>query len=74
MSTERVALIPRKPLRLPSPEDPGGRGSLLRVCLAAPSNFSRRPVRPLTHQVAHRMFEWACQAAGSAATLHALRP
>lgn len=33
----------------------------------------RRPVRPLTYHAAHRMFERAAQAAGSAATLHALR-
>jgi len=34
---------------------------------------SRRPVRPLTYHAAHRMFERAGEAAGSAATLHALR-
>ena len=34
---------------------------------------SRRPVRPLTYHAAHRMFERAGAAAGSAATLHALR-
>ena len=34
---------------------------------------SRRPVRPLTYHAVHRMFERAGQAAGSAATLHALR-
>jgi site-specific recombinase XerD len=33
----------------------------------------RRPVRPLTYHAAHRMFERAAGAAGSAATLHALR-
>jgi site-specific recombinase XerD len=33
----------------------------------------RRPVRPLTYHAAHRMFERAGQAAGSTATLHALR-
>lgn len=33
----------------------------------------RRPARPLTYHAAHRMFERAGQAAGSAATLHALR-
>jgi site-specific recombinase XerD len=33
----------------------------------------RRPVRPLTYHAAHRMFERACQKAGSSATLHALR-
>jgi site-specific recombinase XerD len=33
----------------------------------------RRPVRPLTYHAVHRMFERAGQAAGSAATLHALR-
>jgi site-specific recombinase XerD len=34
---------------------------------------SRRPVRPLGYHAAHRMFERAAGAAGSAATLHALR-
>jgi site-specific recombinase XerD len=34
---------------------------------------SRTPVRPLTYHAAHRMFERATAAAGSAATLHALR-
>ena len=34
---------------------------------------SRRPVRPLTYHAAHRMFERVSEAAGSAATLHALR-
>ena len=34
---------------------------------------SRTPVRPLTYHAAHRMFERAGQAAGSTATLHALR-
>lgn len=34
---------------------------------------SRRPFRPLTYHAAHRMFERAGAAAGSAATLHALR-
>ena len=34
---------------------------------------SRRPVRPLTYHAVHRMFECAGAAAGSAATLHALR-
>jgi site-specific recombinase XerD len=33
----------------------------------------RRPVRPLTYHAVHRMFERAGQAAGSSATLHALR-
>jgi site-specific recombinase XerD len=33
----------------------------------------RRPVRPLTYHAAHRMFERAGEAAGSSATLHALR-
>jgi site-specific recombinase XerD len=33
----------------------------------------RRPARPLTYHAAHRMFERAAQAAGSSATLHALR-
>jgi integrase len=33
----------------------------------------RRPVRPLTYHGAHRMFERAARAAGSTATLHALR-
>src|SRR6266568_3282325 len=33
----------------------------------------RRPVRPLTYHAAHRMFERACQKAGTAATLHSLR-
>jgi integrase len=33
----------------------------------------RPPVRPLTYHAVHRMFERACQKAGSAATLHALR-
>lgn len=33
----------------------------------------RRPIRPLTYHAAHRMFERASQAAGSTATLHALR-
>jgi integrase len=33
----------------------------------------RRPVRPLTYHVVHRMFERAGQAAGSTATLHSLR-
>jgi site-specific recombinase XerD len=33
----------------------------------------RRPVRPLTYHAVHRMFERACDRAGSAATLHALR-
>jgi integrase len=33
----------------------------------------RRPVRPLTYHAAHRMFERAGEAAGSTATLHALR-
>ncbi|MCE7007352.1 site-specific integrase [Kibdelosporangium philippinense] len=33
----------------------------------------RRPVCPLTYHAAHRMFERAADAAGSAATLHALR-
>ncbi len=33
----------------------------------------RRPVRPLTYHAAHRMFERAARAAGSTATLHALR-
>jgi site-specific recombinase XerD len=34
---------------------------------------SRRPVRPLTYHAVHRMFERAGAAAGSTATLHALR-
>jgi site-specific recombinase XerD len=34
---------------------------------------SRRPVRPLTYHAVHRMFVRAGAAAGSAATLHALR-
>ena len=34
---------------------------------------SRRPARPLTYHAAHRMFERAGHAAGSTATLHALR-
>jgi integrase len=34
---------------------------------------SRRPVRPLTYHAVHRMFERAGEAAGSTATLHALR-
>lgn len=34
---------------------------------------SRMPVRPLTYHAAHRMFERAGAAAGSTATLHALR-
>lgn len=34
---------------------------------------SRRPTRPLTYHAVHRMFERAGQAAGSTATLHALR-
>lgn len=34
---------------------------------------SRQPLRPLTYHAAHRMFERAGQAAGSTATLHALR-
>ena len=34
---------------------------------------SRTPVRPLTYHAVHRMFERAGQAAGSTATLHALR-
>ena len=34
---------------------------------------SRVPVRPLTYHGVHRMFERAAQAAGSTATLHALR-
>jgi site-specific recombinase XerD len=34
---------------------------------------SRQPVRPLTYHAVHRMFERAGQAAGSTATLHALR-
>jgi site-specific recombinase XerD len=34
---------------------------------------SRQPVRPLTYHAAHRMFERAGRAAGSTATLHALR-
>ena len=33
----------------------------------------RRPSRPLTYHAVHRMFERAGQAAGSSATLHALR-
>jgi site-specific recombinase XerD len=33
----------------------------------------RRPARPLTYHAAHRMFERAARAAGSTATLHALR-
>ena len=33
----------------------------------------RQPCRPLTYHAAHRMFERAAGAAGSAATLHALR-
>jgi len=33
----------------------------------------RRPLRPLTYHAAHRMFERVNQAAGSSATLHALR-
>lgn len=33
----------------------------------------RRPVRPLSYHAVHRMFERAGQAAGSTATLHALR-
>ncbi len=33
----------------------------------------RRPARPLTYHAAHRMFERAAEAAGSSATLHALR-
>jgi integrase len=33
----------------------------------------RRPARPLTYHAAHRMFERAAKAAGSPATLHALR-
>ncbi|NMO50700.1 tyrosine-type recombinase/integrase [Actinoplanes sp. TBRC 11911] len=33
----------------------------------------RRPARPLTYHAAHRMFERAAAAAGSTATLHALR-
>jgi site-specific recombinase XerC len=34
---------------------------------------SRTPLRPLTYHAAHRMFQRAGQAAGSTATLHALR-
>jgi integrase len=34
---------------------------------------SRRPFRPLTYHAAHRMFQRAADAAGSTATLHALR-
>lgn len=34
---------------------------------------SRTPLRPLTYHAAHRMFRRAAQAAGSVATLHALR-
>jgi site-specific recombinase XerD len=34
---------------------------------------SRRPVRPLTYHAVHRMFERVGEAAGSSATLHALR-
>src|SRR5580698_3882875 len=34
---------------------------------------SRRPARPLSYHAAHRMFERAARAAGSTATLHALR-
>src|SRR5262245_40796722 len=34
---------------------------------------SRRPARPLTYHAVHRMFERAGEAAGSTATLHALR-
>ena len=34
---------------------------------------SRTPLRPLTYHAVHRMFERAGQAAGSTATLHALR-
>jgi site-specific recombinase XerD len=34
---------------------------------------SRAPMRPLTYHAAHRMFERAAAAAGSTATLHALR-
>lgn len=34
---------------------------------------SRAPVKPLTYHAAHRMFERAAAAAGSTATLHALR-
>lgn len=33
----------------------------------------RPPTRPLSYHAAHRMFERACEKAGSAATLHALR-
>jgi len=33
----------------------------------------RRPARPLGYHAVHRMFERACERAGSAATLHALR-
>jgi site-specific recombinase XerD len=33
----------------------------------------RRPARPLTYHAAHRMFERVSAAAGSSATLHALR-
>jgi site-specific recombinase XerD len=33
----------------------------------------RRPLRPLTYHAAHRMFERVNDAAGTAATLHALR-
>jgi integrase len=33
----------------------------------------RRPLRPLTYHAAHRMFERVNEAAGTAATLHALR-
>jgi integrase len=33
----------------------------------------RRPFRPLTYHAAHRMFERACEVAGTDATLHSLR-
>jgi hypothetical protein len=70
MSTERVALIPQEPSRLPSPEDPGGRGSLLRVLSGRSVQLLPPPCPAADHHLAHRTFERACQAAGAAATLH----
>ena len=70
MSTERVALIPQEPSRLPSPEDPRGRGSLLRVLSGRSVQLLPPPCPAADHHLAHRTFERACQAACAAATPH----
>ena len=70
MSAERAALIPQEPSRLPSPEDPRGRGSLLRVLSGRSVQLLPPPCPAADHHLAHRTFDRACQAACAAATPH----